>query len=240
LFPEIQILQLIIKADVKGTVDAVYEIIKNWPKEEVDIAIVNETYGKISNNDIDLTRAINGQLIGLNVTASPTTLIYAKNNNVPLITFNIIYHFIDYLKGELSKLLPKVHTDIILGEAQILKIFHVTEDRGKISLILGEVIVCGCKVISGKIIKNPTFFNVKRNKYEEFNNITLKKLKHFKDDVVEVKEGQECGISFKNFSDPKVNDIIQCVQRNYEERTFDELIIQHQKVLEKERLKKKY
>lgn len=204
---EVQELSLILKADVYGSIEAISKQLLELPIKEVGISIVHSGVGAITESDVLLASASKAVIIGFNVRPDRKALELAKNEGVEIKTFTVIYNLIDEVKQALTGMLKPIERESILGHAEVKEIFKIS----------GVGVVAGCYVTDGKITRSGKVRVLRDNIiiYES----KIKSLKRFKDDVSEVKEGLECGISIENFNDLKVGDIIEVFEIVTEERT---------------------
>ena len=194
---EITSLNLIIKANTNGSAEAVSQAIQNVKSLKVVPKIVHAGVGDISEADVMLASASNAIILGFSVKEDANALISAHKAGVKIKKYDIIYQVLeDIEKTMLSLLSPEVE-DVELGKAEVRAVFTV----GKTNKI------AGCYVLEGKIVRSKTA-RVIRDGIEIFKG-EIDQLKRFKDDVKEVKEGFECGISFSKFNDIKEGDIIE-------------------------------
>lgn len=217
-------LPLIIKADVRGALDAFHNIISSFPSDEVRIQIVKESVGQISDSDIELAKATGSQIIGMNIKASSALALKAQNLKIPLVHFKVIYHLIDYLKGELTKILPLIEQEEVIGEFEFKQSFEISmkTDSGKTF----KQHVVGGLVTDGVVKSDATFFRVMRFNKLFMDNCKLVSLQLFKEKVKEVKKGSECAIALEGYDEAKKGDKIQAVVRRQVARTFEDLIKQ--------------
>ncbi|EFC45453.1 translation initiation factor IF-2 [Naegleria gruberi] len=225
------ILPIILKTDVVGTIDAFSEIISSFPTEIAQIQIIKQTVGPVSTADIQLAKVVEGtQIIAMNAKVAPNISIDAKSNNINIAQFKVIYHLIDYLKLELTKLIPPVYEDVVIGEA-ICKEPFTFQDKsssGKKSLIN----IAGCAVTKGSIlakVEKGDFYRVIRDGATSLEKTAINSLFHFKDQVKEVKKGSDCGISLDHYKDIQSGDVIQLISKKEKLMTFEELVQESEK-----------
>ena len=200
-------LPLIIKADVKGTAEAISHELSVIPSEEIELNILNLDVGAITESDVQLAESSGAQIIGFHVRTNPGVNKIAKNKNVNINLYSVIYELIDNVKEKLTGMLDSNYVEKIIGHANILKVFMI---KGKK--------ICGCKATKG-LIKVGAHARVLRNKDMIYNG-SIKNLKHFKDDVKEIKQGLECGILLDNFNDFEENDSIEVYEYEEHKRTL--------------------
>lgn len=197
---------IILKADVQGTLEALKQIIDGISTEEVVIEIVESGVGTISESEVKKAQSGDCIIYGFNVKTDPSAGSLAKNIKVDIRSFNIIYELIEDLKKEVSKLLKPDIEKKELGKLKILAIFKT----GKNSCIAGG------KVSSGKMIKGEKI-EIERNG-EIIDQGKLVQLQQSKEDVAEVKESLECGITYEGKENIEVGDILICFKEEERER----------------------
>ena len=205
---KLKYLNIIIKGDVHGSVEAIAGTISKLSTEEVAIKIIHSATGGISESDVSLATASGAIIIGFNVRANLSAKELATAKAVEIRYYSIIYNLVDDLKLLLSGLLTPLKNEEYLGQAEIRQIFKIT-NAGK---------VAGCFVIDGLIKRNGKARLLRDNVV--IHDGTLKTLKRFKEDAKEVKNGFECGIAFENFEDLKEKDIIECYEIVEQKRTI--------------------
>ncbi|WP_435103959.1 translation initiation factor IF-2 [Arhodomonas sp. AD133] len=192
---------LVIKGDVQGSVEALSQSLQNIANDEVKINIVASGVGAINEGDVNLALASEALLIGFNVRADGKARKAAQENDVELHYYSVIYDAIDQLRNAISGMLePEVREEII-GEAEVKEVFRSSK--------LGQI--AGCLVIDG-VVRRSNPIRVLRDNVVIFEG-ALESLRRHKDDVNEVKAGTECGIGVKNYNDVKVGDHIECYER---------------------------
>ena len=194
---EVISLPLIIKADVQGSAEAIESSIIKLSTDEVKTNIIHKGVGAITESDVALANSSKGFIVGFNVRAIPQARDMAKQEGVDIKYYSIIYELIDDIKNLLSGLLKPDITENITGYVEIREIFSISK--------IGNI--AGCFVKEGLISRNSKIRILRDNIV--IHNGTISSLKRFKDEVKEVKAGYECGIMIENYSDIKVNDIIE-------------------------------
>jgi translation initiation factor IF-2 len=194
---EVAELNLIVKADVQGSVQALEDSLLKLPQDEVRVNIVRAGAGGITENDVTLAMASEAIIVGFNVRPSAGARELAEDEGVEIRTYKVIYDAIDDIKARLSGLLKPEEREQILGEAEVRQTFRVPK--------LG--VIAGSYVRSGTIPRNASVRLVRDGVivYEG----RIASLRRFKDDVGEVREGFECGIGLENFQDLKEGDLIE-------------------------------
>lgn len=195
---EIKELPVLIKGDVQGSVEALNGILSKIANDEVKVHILHSAVGAINESDITLARASKAIIIGFNVRANPTAREMAKRDGVDIRYYSIVYDVADDMKKAVEGLLEPELREKTLGYAEIRQVINISK-VGKIA---------GCMVKEGLVRRNAKA-RLLRDGVVIYTGV-ISQLKRFKDDVKEVKEGFDCGISFDNYDDIKVNDIIEC------------------------------
>lgn len=193
-------LKLIIKADVHGSLEALNESLMKLVQEEVDIKIVHSGTGAINESDVSLAAVSDAIIIGFNVRPTPKVREMAKEENVDMRFYDIIYNVINDIKTALTGLMPSTFHEIIMGRAEVRDMF----------VIPGKGTIAGCFVQEGKVARGEKM-RLLRDGVVKCDS-TLSSLRRFKDDAKEVTQGYECGIGIERFNDIKVGDIIECYQ----------------------------
>ncbi|MBQ4480741.1 MAG: translation initiation factor IF-2 [Victivallales bacterium] len=193
-------LNLILKTDVRGSLEAIGESINAIKSQKITCKVIHSGVGEITENDVILAAASKAIIIGFHVRAMPGINKIAKNKGVEIRLYSIIYELLDDLRDAMRGRLTPETKEVLLGEAEIMQVFNITK-AGKI---------CGCRVNSGSVRVNLKA-KVYRQKELIYSGLVAS-LKHFKEDVKEMKAGQECGIKLDNFEDFEVGDRISVFQ----------------------------
>ncbi len=201
-------LNLIIKADVDGSVEALSDSLSQITHSEVRIRIIHQGVGGINENDVLLAAASGAIIIGFHVRPSASARALAESENVEIKLYEIIYEVLEDVRNALSGLLAPKITEKVSGTAEIRTVFRVPK--------FGNV--AGCYVTSGTMKRNSKA-RIVRDHIEVFTG-KIGTLKRFKDDVSEVNQGYECGISFDGHDDMKVGDIIETIEIIEEARSL--------------------
>jgi translation initiation factor IF-2 len=203
---EIKELKLIVKADVQGSIEALNDSLKDLAKEEVDVKIVHSGVGTINESDVSLAGVSDAIIIGFNVRPSPQIRKLAKEENVDMRFYDIIYDVINDIKTALDGMMPSTFHEIIIGRAEVKETFVVPK--------IGTI--AGCQVTEGKVIRGKKVRLLREGVIKC--DTELSSLRRFKDDVREVEQGYECGIGLEKYNDIKVGDAIECYE--IEERQY--------------------
>ena len=203
---EMESVQLLIKADVHGSAEAIREALEQVSTSDVKVRITSSGVGAITESDVQLAAASNAIVIAFNVRADATAREALKETGVDVRYYSIIYEAIDDVKAAVSGLQAPEIKEQIVGLAEVRDIFR--------SPRFGNV--AGCLVVDGHVRRNSPIRVLRDNVviYEG----ELESLRRFKDDVNEVRAGTECGIGVRNYNDVKVGDQIECYERTEVER----------------------
>ena len=193
-------LAVIIKADVQGSIEAIEGTINKLSTDEVSVHILHSAVGPISESDVTLAKASNAFIIGFNVRAIPQARDMARRDGIDIRYYSIIYDVADDVKKGLEGLLSPELREKFLGYAEIRNVFNIT-GVGKVG---------GCMVTEGMVKRGAKVRLLRDNVVIHDGN--LAQPKRFKEDVKEVKEGYECGMSFENYNDIQVGDYIECYE----------------------------
>ena len=205
---EVHTVNLMIKADVQGSVEALSDSLLKLATDEVKVNIIASGIGGITESDVQLAIASEAIIIAFNVRADANAKKLAENEGVDLRYYSIIYEAIDQVKAAMQGMLsPEVREDII-GLAQVREVFRSSK--------FGTV--AGCIVEDGTLKRNNPI-RVLRNNVVIYEG-ALESLRRFKDDVSEVRAGTECGLGVKNYNDVRIGDQIECYERVSIERTL--------------------
>ena len=202
LFEQIQAgnmkeLDLIIKADVQGSVEAVKQSLVKLSNEEVIVKVIHGGVGNINESDVVLASASNAIIIGFNVKPDNQARIVAEREKVDLRLYSVIYNAIEDVEAALKGMLEPIYEEKIIGHAEIRQIFKAS----------GVGNIAGAIVTEGRITRD-SVVRITRDK-EQIYEGHIATLKHFKDDVKEVKAGSECGMVFENFGQIQEGDLVE-------------------------------
>jgi translation initiation factor IF-2 len=201
-------LNLIIKGDVDGSIEAMADSLQKLSIERIQVNIIHQAVGQIVESDVLLASASDAIIIGFQVRPSMAARKLAEKEGVEIKLYSIIYEAINEIKAAIEGMLEPTKEEKITGQVEVREIFKISK--------IGTV--AGCQVLEGRISRNSLIrivrdgivvYPTKENVHGE-----LSTLKRFKDDVKEVKAGLECGLTIKNFNDIKVGDIVEAYEIN--------------------------
>ena len=199
---------ILIKGDVHGSIEAINAALRNLATDEVEFTILHSGVGGITESDVGLAGASNAIVLGFNVRANPQARELAKQENVDIRYYSIIYDLIDDMKMLLGGMLAPEIRENIIGYADVREVFSISK--------VGKV--AGCFVTEG-VIRRGTKCRLLRDQVVVFDG-SLKTLRRFKDDVREVQNTFECGIAFESYNDIKQGDVIECYEVEEVQRTL--------------------
>ena len=196
---KVSTLNLILKGDVSGSVEALEDALLQLDVgSEVDLRVIHRGVGAITKNDVTLASASTAVIIGFNVKPEPQTAIFADQEGVEVRFYTVIYNAIEEIEASLKGLLKPEYEEVILGNAEVRDIFKSSK--------VGNI--AGCLVQDGVIRRNAKARTL-RNEVLVTDGLTIDSLRRFKDDATEVKDGFECGIGLGSYKDLEVGDVIQ-------------------------------
>ncbi|WP_368487642.1 translation initiation factor IF-2 [Clostridium sp. BJN0013] len=190
-------LNIIVKADVQGSIEALKQSLQKLSNEEVKVRVIHGAVGAITETDVTLASASNAIIIGFNVRPDSNAQAAAEKESVDVKTYRVIYNAIEDIKAAMVGMLEPDYKEVILGKAEIRQIYKISN--------VGTI--AGCYVLEGKMVRNCKV-RIIRDGIVIFES-ELASLKRFKDDVKEAAEGYECGLSIEKFNDIKEGDIIE-------------------------------
>lgn len=190
-------LRVLLRSDVQGTLEAFGKAIENLSTNEIKVKILHEGTGTITDSDILLAAASNAIIIGFNVRPSTKVADFAKNENVDIRFYDVIYHALEDIKLAMVGLLDPTFEENVIGSVEIRQTFSVPK--------IGTI--AGCYVTDGKIERNAKVRVIRDGVVVHTGK--LSSLKRFKDDAKEVATGYECGIGIENFNDLRVDDVLE-------------------------------
>ena len=203
-----KVLNVIVKTDVGGTCEAIIAALSELGTEKAMVKIVSSGVGGISESDANLAVAVESIILGFNVRADNSAKKIIEDEAIPLSYHSIIYELLDDVKARMSGLLDPIIKEEIVGTAEVLEVFNSPK--------FGQV--AGCNVIEGNVLRNKPV-RVLRDDIVIFEG-ELNSLRRFKEDVNEVKNGNECGMGIKNYKDIKPGDKIEVFDRKEEAQTI--------------------
>ena len=197
---QIKDLNLIIKADVQGSVEAVKQSLEKLSNDEVRVRCIHGGVGAITETDIMLASASNAIIIGFNVRPDNNVRETAEREKIDIRLYRVIYNAIEDVEKAMKGMLAPKFREVVLGSAQVRQVFKVT----------GAGTVAGCYVTDGKVMRNAQARLLRDSVVIHEGKVDS--LKRFKDDAREVAAGYECGMGFENYNDIKEGDVIECFQ----------------------------
>jgi translation initiation factor IF-2 len=195
---EVKDLNLIIKADVHGSIEALGEALIKLSNEEVKVKVVHSATGTISESDISLAAVSRAIIIGFNVRPTPKVQAFAGEENIDMRLYNVIYDVINDVKGAMVGLMNSTYKEHVVGTAEVREVYQIP----KVGAIAGSYVTDG-KIERGqsiRVVRDGVILYEGKNA----------SLRRFKDDAKEVQAGYECGIGVENFNDIKVGDVLEC------------------------------
>ena len=190
-------LNLIVKADVQGSVEAVKQSLEKLSNDEVKVKVIHSNVGGVTESDVTLAKVSNAIIIAFNVRPEPIAKSQAEKDEVEIKTYSVIYNAIEDVEAAMKGMLDPVYKEVIIGNAEVRQVFKVSN--------VGTI--AGCYVTDGKIARN-SIVRVIRD-HVVLHEGKLISLKRFKDDVKEVAHGYECGVQIEDYNDIKEGDIIE-------------------------------
>src|SRR5690242_20119282 len=204
---EVRDLNLVVKGDVQGSVEAVVSELTKIQHPEVRVNVIHQGVGGITENDIMLAAASNGMVVGFNVRPNAETRSVAEREGVEIRTYDVIYKLTEDIEQALVGMLSAVRTEETIGEAEVRETFRASR--------VGTI--AGCMVTSGTVRRNAQVRVIRDSTV--IYTTTIDSLKRFQDDAREVQEGFECGLHLANFDDVKVGDVLEVFETREVERT---------------------
>ncbi len=205
---DVKELNIILKADVQGSIEALRDALLKLSNEEVKITIIHSATGAIIESDVSLGAVSDAIIIGFNVRPNPKVQALAAEENVEIRSYNVIYNVIEEVQNAIVGMMASIFNEHVLGRAEIRDTFHIPK--------IGAI--AGCIVSDGKI-KRGSLVRLLRDDVVIYEG-KISSLRRFKDDVKEVQRGYECGIGIEKYNDIKIGDAIECY---YMEETRPEL-----------------
>jgi translation initiation factor IF-2 len=204
---EVKDLNLVIKGDVQGSVEAIISELAKIQHPEVRVNVIHQGVGGITENDIMLAAASGGMVVGFNVRPNAETRAVAEREGVAIRTYDVIYKLTEEIEQALVGMLTAVKTEATIGEAEVRDTFKASR--------IGTI--AGCMVTNG-LLRRGAQVRVIRDSTVIYTT-TIDSLKRFQDDAREVQEGFECGLHLANFDDVKVGDVLEAFETREIERT---------------------
>lgn len=206
-------LNLIIKGDVDGSVEALSDSLQKLSTDEIIVSVVHKGVGQISESDVLLATASDAVIVGFNVRPSMQANRLAENEGVQIRTYSIIYNAIEEIKSAMEGMLEPKIQERIVANVEVRQVYK-----------FDKATVAGCQVIDGKISRNNKIRLIRDGiviyPTAEGASAELASLKRYKDDVKEVPSGMECGLTIKNYNDIKVGDIVEAYEEEEVKRTL--------------------
>jgi translation initiation factor IF-2 len=191
-------LNLIIKADVQGSVEAVKQAMEKLSSDEVKVHVLHSAAGAITKDDVNLASAFNAIIIGFNIRPDASAREAAEHEKVDVRLYTVIYKAIEDMELAMKGLLAPEYREVLLGHAEVRSVFKIT----------GAGVIAGCYVTDGKVQRNAQVRLLREN-VVVFEG-KLSSLKHYKEDVKEMAAGFECGMSLEGHNDIKEGDVVEC------------------------------
>ncbi len=206
-------LNLIIKGDVDGSVEALSDSLQKLSTEEIAVSIVHKAVGAITESDVLLATASDAIIVGFNVRPSLQASRIAESEGVQIKTYSIIYNAIEEITSAMEGMMDPTVTEKITGNVEVREVYK-----------FDKATVAGCQVLDGKIMRNSRVRLIRDGiviyPTGEGQGAELGSLKRYKDDVKEVTSGMECGLTLKNYNDLKQGDIVEAFEIEEEKRTL--------------------
>ena len=194
---EMKQLNVIVKADVQGSVEAVRQSLEKLSNEEVRVHVIHGAVGGITENDVMLASASGAIIVGFNVRPDPLAQVAAEQNEVDMRMYRIIYDCIEEIEAAMKGMLAPKTREVLHGRAEVRQVYRIT----------GVGLVAGCYILDGKVYRNDLLRIVRDGII--IGDDKMISLKRFKDDQKEVAQGYECGIGLEKFTDIKEGDIYE-------------------------------
>ncbi len=201
-------LQLVVKADVQGSAEAIVQAVEKLGNDEVKVRVLHAGVGAITETDVSLAEASEAHIVGFNVRANAPARSAANQKGMEIRYYSVIYSLVDDIRAAASSLLTAEVRETFIGMAEILEVFKIT----------GAGFVAGCRVTDG-LVRRSAGVRLLRDDIV-IHEGQLKTLKRFKDDVNEVMSGQECGMAFENYANIRKGDYIEVFEREEIQRTL--------------------
>ena len=203
---EIKDLNIIVKADVQGSAEAVKSSLEKLSNEEVRVRVIHCAVGAINESDVMLAGTSGALIVGFNVRPDNNARDSAARMNVDMRMYRVIYDCIEEIESAMKGMLAPKYKEVLLGHAEVREVYKIT----------GAGMIAGCYVTDGRVARNAQIRLLRDNIV--IHEGVLASLKRFKDDQKEVAQGYECGIGIEKYSDIKVGDVIECFNMEEIER----------------------
>ncbi|NIJ42176.1 translation initiation factor IF-2 [Parvibaculum indicum] len=200
---------ILVKADVQGSAEAIVQAVEKLGNDEVRCRVIHVGVGGVTESDVTLATASRAPIIGFNVRANAQAREAARQADVEIRYYSVIYDLVDDIKAAMTGMLTPELRETFLGNAEILEVFHISK--------VGKV--AGCRVTEG-VVRRGSHVRLIRDDVVVHEG-KLSTLKRFKDEVKEVQSGQECGMAFENYQDMRSGDVIECFDVEEIKRTLD-------------------
>jgi translation initiation factor IF-2 len=201
-------LNVIVKGDVDGSVEALSDSLLKLSTEEVQVRIIHKGVGQVSESDVLLASASDAVIVAFQVRPSVNARRLAENEQIEIRTYSIIYQAIDDVRDAMEGLLAPKFEEVVTANIEVREVYKIT----KVGTVAGAYVLDGTVKRSHKIRIIRDFVVVHEGE--------ISALKRFKDDVAEVKFGYECGLSIKNFNDIEIGDVVECYELKELKRTL--------------------
>ena len=193
----LKVLNLIVKADVQGSVEAVKQSLEKLQNEEVRVKVIHAAVGAVNQSDVTLAKVSDAIIIAFNVRPDSTAKEIAEKDGVEIKQYSVIYQAIDDVEAAMNGMLEPKYQEKVIGNAEVRQTFRISN--------VGTI--AGAYVLSGKVERNAGVRVIRDNIVIHDGHLAT--LKRFKDDVKEVGKGFECGMQIENYNDIKEGDIIE-------------------------------
>ena len=203
-------LNLMVKADVAGSLEAIVASIEMLHHPEINLNIVEKSVGIISESDIDFARNTGATIIGFNVSMTAAAKAASKLDGIKVLSHSVIYHITEEVKNMMSTLLSPIVEENHIGTAEVRKIFMISKYG----------MIAGCYVINGTMKRSDSKIKVKRDGKTVYEG-KMRSMKHEKDEIKEARQSHECGILAEGFNDFKEGDLIECYEIVLKSRSVD-------------------
>ena len=198
---DVKELNLVLKADVQGSVEAVQQSLEDMTEEDAKVRILHSACGNVTESDVMLASASNAIIIGFNIGTETSAERLAERMGLEIRHYNIIYQLIEDVDRALRGILDPVFTEIIVGRAEVRELFPAR--RG--------VQIAGCRVLEGRIARGATVRVLRDG--QEIHETTIASMRHFRDEVNEMTAGTECGITLQGFNELQEGDVLEAHRR---------------------------